>query len=113
MMRMTGGTKSVAMMTPNTIFFPRNSILANGYAPIAAGATTSAALQAAGIMLFANHRSTGVPSALRIERYAAVVGFFGIHVGGTAVASLPVLNDVTNMKMSGLRKSSARTVSTT
>src|SRR3954451_19197743 len=113
MMRMTGGTKSVAMMTANTIFFPRNSIRASGYAAIAAVATTSAALQAAAIMLFANQRSTGVPSASRMVRYAAVVGFFGIHVGGTAVASLPVLNEVTNMKMSGLRNSSARTISTT
>src|SRR4051812_1718959 len=113
MIRMTGGTKSVAMMTPKTIFFPRNSMRASGYAAIAAVATTSAALQAAAIMLLANHRSTGVPSALKISRYAAVVGSFGIQVGGTAVASVRVLNDVRSMKISGLRKSTARTISTT
>src|SRR4051794_5534458 len=107
MIRMTGGTKSVAMMTPKTILLPRNSIRARGYAAIAAVATTSAALQAAAIMLFANHRSTGVPSALKISRYAAVVGLRGIHVGGTAVASVRVLNDVTSMKISGLMKATA------
>ena len=68
MTRMTGGMKSVPMMRPNTTFLPRKLMRANGYAASAAVATTSAALAVADTMLLTNHRGTGVPSALRIDR---------------------------------------------
>ena len=53
-------------------------------------------------MLFANHRRTGVPSAVRMVSYAWVVNGAGIHVGGTPAASAPVLNDVDTMNSTGL-----------
>jgi hypothetical protein len=67
MIRMTGGTNSVATMRPNTTFFPRKLMRAKGYAASAAVQTTRIECDVAAIMLLRNHRSTGVPAALRIE----------------------------------------------
>src|SRR4051794_8968021 len=106
---MTGGTNSVAMMAPKTIFLPLNSMRASGYAAMAAVATTRAEFAAAAIMLFANQRSTGVPEAPRMLEYAWVVKGFGIQLGGTLAASMRVLNDVTSMNSNGLMNSRART----
>src|SRR3954465_10235376 len=113
MMRMTGGTNSVATIRPKTTLRPRNCTRASGWAAMAGVATTSAALAAAAIMLLANHRSTGVPDEPRMLVYAWTVGALGIQVGGTPAASTRDLNDVTSMNTSGLTKISARTTSST
>ena len=81
MIRMTGGTSSVATMIAKTAFLPRKFIRASGYAAsdetteagfqihqsLVAVVTTITAWSSAAIMLFANHRSTGVLDELKIS----------------------------------------------
>src|SRR4051794_1179191 len=110
---MTGGTNRVAMISPNTTFFPAKSIRARAYAASEDVTTTRSAFELAAIMEFANHRNTGVSVACRIDRYAPRVGSCGNQVGGDCADSDRLLNDVEIMNSSGLTKSSARTISTT
>src|SRR5688500_10331133 len=73
--------------------------------------TTRAAFPVAARRLLTNHRGTGVPGALKIERYASRVGSAGIHVGGTPAASTRFLKEVTTMNTRGLTNRIARATS--
>ena len=86
---------------------------ASAYAANADVTTTMIAFDVAAIMEFANHRSTGVSAAPRIERYASNVGACGNSVGGDCAASGRDLNDVEIMNSRGLTNASVSAIRTT
>src|SRR3954465_8286960 len=97
---MTGGTSSVAMIAPKTIFLPQNSSRARAYAAAEAVTRMMTVCSVAAPRLFRNHRKIGCWPLANVV-YASIDHGFGKAENGLRMASPSVLNDVSTIQTSG------------